>query len=183
MKKPIKELLCAGLIFFSGNILAKGVDEAVSEYTKTGHEVISMINSGHVDSKTLEEKVLSLTKNSVIIARAYEKKFPQGKKLLEATIHEVAQLDSSGYVTGLGPLKDKSFSYIEKEWHDFGITSTKDFSIDMGEEDNEHFSDPVHVMVHPLLVLKAHQENNKAAMKEEMDEGLEQVLIVQKSLK
>ncbi len=51
----------------------------------------------------------------------------------------------------------------------------------MKNEDNEHFTDPIHAIVHPLLVLKAAQSYDKDKkesylkdMKEEMSEGIEQ---------
>jgi hypothetical protein len=47
----------------------------------------------------------------------------------------------------------------------------------MEDEDNEHFTDPLHVMIHPIMVLRAAQDKNLDAMKAEMQEGMEQIEI------
>jgi hypothetical protein len=73
---------------------------------------------------------------------------------------------------------------LEHQWHDLHYFSNKKevIGVDLADENNEHFTDPIHVIVHPLLVLKAAQSfangGGDAAlqqMKEEMEEGIEQI--------
>ena len=88
-------------------------------------------------------------------------------------------------VENVDAMKKLSFKDLEHEWHDlnhFTKSGSNDLGIDVKAEDNEHFTDPIHAIVHPLLVLKAAQayatskdEADLKAIKEEMEEGLEQV--------
>jgi hypothetical protein len=80
-------------------------------------------------------------------------------------------------------MKDMTFEVIEKQWHDLGYFKEHKPTIDLANEDNEHFTDPLHAMIHPMMVLRAaityqtsKSEDDLKAMKEEMDEGLEQVI-------
>ncbi|MSU64421.1 MAG: hypothetical protein EXS31_18865 [Pedosphaera sp.] len=110
--------------------------------------------------------------DAVWFAGEYAKAFPTGQKLLKVILDNVETM------------KKLSFKDLEHEWHDMHHfdAADKDIGLDLKAESNEHFTDPIHSIVHPLLVLKAAQNyaSSKSAddlksIKEEMEEGLEQI--------
>lgn len=155
---------------------------AEQAYLKAGAAIVDQVNTKNVDVAKVEALVLETEKAAVILSHAYAEKFPAGKKLIDCIISNVATLDGSGNVTGLGPLKTASFKDLEENWHDGAYYKAHpEFGIDFSEEKNEHFTDPAHTMVHPMMVLqaaitysKSHSAEDLKAMKEEMDEGMEQ---------
>lgn len=101
--------------------------------------------------------------------------------MLDEAIKNVATI-SGGNVTGLGPMSEETFSQIEDRWHDLGYTKEKEYGVDMEDEENEHYTDPLHVMIHPLMVLRAAKDGDKDAMKAGMTEGMEQMEIAVENL-
>lgn len=161
------------------------IEQATKSYIKTGQQIIDRVNAGNIEVSAIEADVLTLTQSSVALAQAYMKKFPEGSKLIKTVIDQVAKLDASGKVVGLGPMQSLSFDVIEKQWHDLGhFSAPGSAGVDISDEDNEHFTDPLHVMIHPIMVLRAANDfvankdpNAKDAMKAEMQEGMEQIEI------
>ena len=176
MISRLKLITVALLACCTSLVYAASVQESTEDYIKTGKEIVDMVNSGSIDVSGVESRVLSLTKNSVALAQAYIKKYPQGEALLSEVMNHVAIVEN-GTVKGLGPMVNDSFARMEEHWHDLGFMEGKDFGVDMEDEDNEHFTDPLHVMIHPLMVLRAAKDGNKDAMKSEMEEGMEQIEI------
>lgn len=164
--------------------VAKTTAELEKDYLNQGQIIIDMVNARSVNSSEVEDLVTKLTQISVVLSQQYMKKFPEGKKLLELAIKEVAAMNGNT-VSGLGPMVRLPFKQIEDEWHDLGFVESNDVGIDMEDEDNEHFTDPLHVMVHPIMVLRAARDYDKSrsatdlnAMKSEMEEGMEQVILL-----
>lgn len=157
--------------------VAANLNSVKQDYLKTGQSIVDMVNRGDVDTDSVRASVIELTRDSVLLAQEYLVKYPEGKALITEVINEVASLDASGNVTGLGPMAEDSFDYMEKHWHDLGFMEGKSYGIDMEDEDNEHFTDPLHVMIHPIMVFRAAQDKNLDAMKAEMQEGMEQIEI------
>lgn len=156
--------------------------EHQAAYVKAGRAVVDLVNAKTIDPAAISALVLTMEQQAVPLAHAYAKKFPAGKGLIDTVIAQVATSDGSGAVTGFGPMQDMTFEVIEKQWHDLGHFKTNKPSIDLDDEDNEHFSDPLHTMIHPMMVLRAAHDYQAGksdealkAMKEEMEEGLEQV--------
>jgi hypothetical protein len=98
-------------------------------------------------------------------------RFPAGKKLVDTVVAAIPEM------------RKLSFAEIESEWHDLKHFDKPGnaVGIDLKAEENEHFTDPVHTIVHPLLVLKAAEDQaakpsaeNLQNIKEEMEEGIEQ---------
>ena len=123
------------------------------------------------------------------MAQAYAAKFPAGKDLIDTVIAQIATLDASGAVTGFGPMKDFDYDVIEKQWHDLGYFKEHKPTVDLNNEDNEHFTDPLHTMIHPMMVRRSaitfqtsKSDADLKAMKEEMDEGIEQSVKTVKAL-
>ncbi len=173
-------LYIALLLFAAAPCMAEDYAKMVADYKTAGNAIVDMVNTNTVDQVKVDALVLDITKISVKTAQAYIVKYPAGKALLEEVINNAAVL-SGGEVTALGPMRQETFQQISDRWHDLGFAKAKDFGVDVAQEDNEHFTDPLHAMIHPLMVAVAAQEKNYAAMKAEMDEGLEQIeLTVQK---
>lgn len=175
-------LTCILSLCLASSLSAASVAEREAAYLKAGKAVIDMVNAKTVDAAKVTALVLIMEQQAVPISQAYAAKFPAGKGLIDTVISQVATLDAAGAVTGFGPMKDMTFEVIEKQWHDLGYFKEHKPTVDLADEDNEHFTDPLHAMIHPMMVLRAamnyqtsKSEDDLKAMKEEMDEGLEQV--------
>lgn len=162
-------LLAAGLLTAHADKAA--VETRVREYHAAGKAVVDMALAKSVDVAVVRAKVDTMVANAVALANAYAEKFPQGRKLLAAV------------VAGVPEMKKLSFKDLEAEWHDLKHfeKAGNEPGIDLKAEDNEHFTDPIHAIVHPLLVLSAaetyakdHDADSLKQIKEEMEEGLEQ---------
>ena len=148
------------------------VEAHYQSYFTAGKAVVEMAISKKVDAAEVEKRVNIMVADALWLAREYAKANPKGAKLLKIVADNV------------DAMRKLSFHDLESEWHDLGYFAKpgQDAGIDLKSEDNEHFTDPIHSLVHPLLVLKAAQayatgkgEGDLKAMKEEMEEGLEQV--------
>jgi hypothetical protein len=149
------------------------VDTHVNSYLAAGKAIVEMSITKKVDAAEVEKKVQTLVADAVWLATEYGKAHPKGEKLLKIVTDNV------------DAMKKLSFKDLEHEWHDlnhFTKSGSNDLGIDVKAEDNEHFTDPIHAIVHPILVLKAAQayassksDEELKAIKEEMEEGLEQV--------
>jgi hypothetical protein len=169
------------LLSLLSGLSAADAAAAQKAYHAAGRAVVDMANTQKVDVAVVEAKVTEMTRHSVEMARAYAAKFPAGKTLIDVTIAQAATLGADGSVTGLGPMKDLSFSQIEDQWHDLGYFKANPAGIDLSNEDNEHFTDPLHTIIHPIMTLVAARDfvakgaaEDLKSMKAEMEEGLEQ---------
>lgn len=172
-----KSIIKVGVLLISLRGYA-GVNEEFTLYKKEGKVIMDMILSKEVDITKVKKASFAMADAAAKITKAYIEKYPSGKKLLESAINELAKL------------KNASFNILEKDWHDLGYFSGKDIGVDMNDEDNEHFTDPLHCMIHPLLTLRAAEAYNTEkkdkdlqTMKEELREGLEQMEMVFDKLK
>jgi hypothetical protein len=177
------------LACLASTLSAASLNDQVAAYGKAARAVIDMVNTKKVDAAKVSELVLVMQQQAVPMAQAYAVKFPAGKGLIDTVIAQVATLDASGAVTGLGPMKDQDFVTIEKQWHDLEYFKVNKPSVDLSNEDNEHFTDPLHAMIHAMMVRRAavdyqtsKSDDDLKAMKEEMDEGIEQSVKTAKAL-
>ncbi len=184
MKKAHLAGSIVATLIFCSSAPAENVTQLVENYKSAGQAIVDMVNSQSVSVDQIEAKVLDLTKASVELANLYKQAHPDGTQLLDVVITQVANVDN-GAVTGVGPMVELSFDEIEGQWHDLGYFESNDSGVDLEDEDNEHFTDPLHVMIHPIMVLRAAKDFSASnspedlnAMKSEMEEGLEQVAIV-----
>ncbi|MFM2091096.1 MAG: hypothetical protein RLZZ127_1585 [Planctomycetota bacterium] len=151
-------------------------------YQQAGRQIIDQVNARTVDQAAVSARVLDMLRQAVPAARDYATRHPEGTRLIEAVIAQAAVLDDKGAVTAIGPMKDLPFTEIETQWHDLGHFAKVDVGIDLAAEANEHFTDPLHAMIHPVMVLRAATDYAQAKdqasldrMKAEMDEGMEQM--------
>ena len=182
-------LSVAVVLSLSSVASAESIDELKEKYLKIGQTIVDMVNSKSVSAGEIEKHVTELTRISVELSNQYKSAYPDGKKLLDIVINQVAKV-SGGQVIGVGPMVDLSFDEIEHDWHDLAYFEKNDAGVDLEDEDNEHFTDPLHVMIHPVMVLRAARDFESSqsqdeldAMKGEMEEGMEQVEIVVDALK
>lgn len=161
--------------------VANDLEQVRDDYLKNGQEIVDMVNADSIDLAKVKAHVIQLTRDSVVLAQAYIVKHPEGAVLLQEAINSAAILEGSRFIR-LGPMSEQSFTHLENHWHDLGYVTGKDFGIDMDDEDNEHFTDPLHVMIHPFMVLQAAKDGDKDAMKAEMEEGMEQIILTIESL-
>lgn len=142
-----------------------------AHYHQNGKAIVEMALLKKVNAADVEKRVGELVTDAVWMGNEYAKTFPAGAKIIKAVIDNVENI------------KKLPYEEIEKEWHDLGHFSKpgNDPGIDMKNEDNEHFTDPLHAIIHPLMVLKAAQNYAKSKdekelkqIKEEMEEGMEQ---------
>jgi hypothetical protein len=147
------------------------VEARYLSYHAAGKAVVEMAISRRVDAAEVEKKVEIMVGDAVWLATEYAKAFPNGATLLRTVTEHV------------GDMRKLSFHELEAEWHDLGYFGKPghEAGLDVKAEANEHFTDPIHAIVHPLLVLKAAQayatgkkDEDLKAMKAEMEEGLEQ---------
>ena len=148
------------------------VEARARSYYTVGKSIVEMAITRKVDAAQLEKQVDILVADATWFAEQYSKLHPKGQKLIKTVLDNVAGM------------RKLTFKELEHQWHDghFFDGKSAELGIDLKEEDNEHFTDPIHTLVHPLLVLKAGQayaagkaEENLKQMKEEMEEGIEQM--------
>jgi hypothetical protein len=141
-------------------------------YHKAGKAVVAMALTKRVDVKEVEKQVDVMVADAAWIAGEYGRAFPEGGKLLKVVVDHVKAM------------RGMSFKELEHEWHDLHYfdAADRDIGLDLKAEDNEHFTDPIHAIVHPLMVLDAARryaaspgEEDLKSIKEEMEEGLEQM--------
>lgn len=174
MNRTIVSKIILGLLLWATTSFA--ADRAAIEthylsYHKAGKTVVEMGLLKKVDAVEVEKNVEVMLADAVWMAGEYAKAFPNGQKLLKAVTDNVEAM------------KKLSFKELEHEWHDLHhFDKITDLGLDLKAEENEHFTDPIHSIVHPMLVLKAAQRYASAksdedlkAIKEEMEEGLEQM--------
>lgn len=181
IRKIATSVALSGTFLFAPLASAADAEHLSAQYNKLGTSIVDMVNSRSVNVGDVEKSVLELTKISVALSEEYKQVHPAGSKLLDLVASEVAVIQG-GQVKSVGPMVKLSFKEIEDQWHDLGFTESQDVGIDMEDEDNEHFTDPLHVMIHPIMVLRAAQDFSQSksdddlnAMKSEMEEGMEQV--------
>lgn len=175
--KKTSALIIAGLML-ACTLPVRSADQAgVEAHYKTYHDagkaVVEMALTKKVDPAEVEKKVNSMLTAASWMAAEYGKAHPAGEKFLKVVTDNIEAM------------KKLSFKDLEHEWHDlnhFTKSGTSNLGIDVKAEENEHFTDPVHAIVHPLLVLKAAQafatskdDGELKTIKEEMEEGLEQM--------
>jgi hypothetical protein len=140
-------------------------------YHKAGKSISEMIVGKQIDPAAVSAQVGTMVKEAVALAELYAKAYPTGEKLLQTVIANIPAMQAL------------DFGQLEAQWHDLGYFTEAAHhpGIDLQDEDNEHFTDPIHAIVHPLLVLKAAQAyaadknpEHLQTMKEELEEGMEQ---------
>ncbi len=141
-------------------------------YNEAGKAVIGLVIAKTIDEAEIEKHVSVMVGDAQWFMSEYARAFPKGETLLKTVS---ARVDD---------MRKLSFDELEKDWHDLGYFEKhpEQAGLDLKEEENEHFTDPIHTLVHPLLVLKAAQlyakdkkDDALKSMKEEAEEGLEQV--------
>ncbi len=181
-KKLLLTAAVMGSMFLGTQAYADQYDDAMHSYTEAGQRVIDMVNGGDVDVAAVEKDVIVTLQAAVDLAHAYAAKHPGGKAVLDKTVETAAVVGADGKVTGIGSMGEMSFDVIEAEWHDLGYFFKNDLGVDLEDEDNEHFTDPMHTIIHPVMTYVAAKdfsngggEKSLTAMKAEMQEGIEQV--------
>jgi hypothetical protein len=172
----MKKLALLSILFSFSSAFAvdKGALESnVSEYGKIGKEILEMVVSKNVEPTAVAAKVAVMMTKATAIASAYSEAYPEGKELLDTVVQNAPEM------------KKLSFHQLEKEWHDLEYFAKpgNGLSLDLKNEDNEHFTDAVHMIVHLYLTLSAAEAYSASkadadlqTMKEEMTEGMEQVV-------
>ncbi len=170
-------LLATSLSVLACGASASAADKAQIEsryqsYHAAGKAVVAMAITQKVDPAEVAKKVDIMVADALWLAAEYAKAQPKGAKFIGTFIAKAAAL------------RTLSFQELETEWHDLGFFAKpgNDAGLDLKAEENEHFTDPLHTLVHPLMVLRAaesyakgKQPDDLKAMKSEMEEGLEQV--------
>jgi hypothetical protein len=184
--RPLLQSLLSLTLLAGINGLAHGMDAgaAAKAYHTAGRAVVDKINAGSLDLAFVTEKVVEQERQAVALGRAYAVKHPEGAKLINYIISQAVTVDAAGEVTGLGPMAALDFKVIEDEFHDLGHFKTKPEDaggLDLSNEDQEHFTDPLHTIIHPLMVVSAartwtadKKPEHLAVAKGEMEEGIEQ---------
>ena len=170
--RPLAAVIGALILGFTLRAAAPPeTDARVREYSTLGRSVLEMAQTKKVDAAEVRKKVDRMLKLGVLLAKDYAVRFPAGKKLVDTVVAAIPEM------------RKLSFAEIESEWHDLKHFDKPGnaVGIDLKAEENEHFTDPVHTIVHPLLVLKAAEDQaakpsaeNLQNIKEEMEEGIEQ---------
>lgn len=133
--------------------------------------MMEMIQSKNVDPAKLDSYVSEIIKSGVSLAKAYAAKFPESKKPVDVMISHI------------DAIKKLEYKKAQKLWHDFDAAelAADKVGVDLKKEENESISDPMHTIVHPILVylsghqyLKTKSIDDLKSMKGEMAEGIEQ---------
>jgi hypothetical protein len=147
------------------------VEAHYKSYHAAGKAVVEMAITQKVDPAEVAKKVDIMIADALWLAGQYAKAHPKGAKLIGT------------YIENIATLRTLSYHDLETEWHDLGYFAKpgREAGLDIKAEENEHFTDPLHTLVHPLMVLRAAQSyaagkkpDDLKAMKTEMEEGLEQ---------
>lgn len=162
----MKLLLLAFCLFSWTSAFAQdkaAVKAAAAKYSADGKALLTMINSGKVDQAKAKSLAYSMADQAVLAAKEYIKKDPKSEKLLTFVIGS------------LDKLKGMTFVQLEKDWHD-AATLTKDkVGLDLKDEKNEKYMDPLHSILHPIMTAVAIAANDLPGAKDELTEGLEQM--------
>lgn len=151
-------VLMVGL-FFSLSLFAGPQDN----YKEAGKELMAQISSGKVDMSKARASVDVMVGAGVELFDVFVKKHADGKKLLDYVKSELSKI------------KTARLDSLEKDYHDAGKLPASLVGVDLKSEDGEMFTDPLHVVLHPLMTLRAIEANDLKTAKEELNEGLEQV--------
>lgn len=141
---------------------------APGSYAGAGQTVLEMVLARKVDAAQAKQQLETMRAAAVDLCKQYAKAHPAGAKLIETVLAQEAAMSAL------------SAEDLEHQWHDLDALAGVDVGIDLSDEDNEHFTDPIHALVHVLLVGKqveaAASGSAEAidAMKEDLSEGLEQ---------
>jgi hypothetical protein len=147
------------------------IESHYNSYYTAAKAVIDMAITKQVDAAKVEHLVNSMIPHAIWMAQEYAKARPKGDKFIKH------------YIENLDGIRQLTFKEIESEWHDMGIFAKPghEVGLDVKAEENEHFTDPAHAIIQPIMVLKAAQayaagrkDEDLKAMKEEMEESLEQ---------
>lgn len=175
MKRQITSVLLS--LFIASSAFGEVKDD-IKTYKKEGKVIMDMILKKEIDVDKVKKSAIAMTNAAAELAKTYVIKHPKGKKMIDMALDK------------LDTIKKSSFEEIEKQWHDLEFFKGKEIGIDMTDEDNEHFTDPLHSMLHPILTLRAAEayakskdEKNIQTMKEELSEGLEQMEGLSEKLK
>lgn len=147
------------------------VKTAAKEYADKGKALMTMINSGSVDEAKASTLVDEMVAAATTTAEEYIHFDKKSEKLLRATIDAIPKMKTS------------TFKEIEHNYHDGAAFDTNVTGIDLKKEENEKYTDPVHSIVHPFLTLKAIKDKNLKSAKEELSEGLEQMVKLVEQIK
>ncbi len=158
-------------IVFSSHAFDKA---KLSGYAKTysdeGKALMTMINSGTIDDAKARKHTDAMVEAAIGAGREYMSKDPKSAQLLK-------------FVHGKVPeMKKMSFNDTNTKFHDGAALDVKTVGMNLKDEENEKYSDPVHIVVHPILTMQALQDKNLKAAKEELAEGLEQIEALVKDL-
>ena len=179
MKKSSHLIALLSLLSWLSLPLSADTSAAVKEYHTVGQEVMKSILTQDIDVAKITKQVDVLVASGIVIAKEYMAKHPETTPVLEVLVSKIEKL------------KGESFETLEADWHDVGYFKKpgNEVDFDFDDEDLEHVLDPLHVVIHPLLVLRAAEAYEKSksvdelqVMKEEMGEGLEQLHTLQKTL-
>ena len=145
------------------------LEKRVQNYVKAGKEVVEMAVAKKLDIAVAEKDLKACVEEAKWFCAEYAKAFPKGEKLLKTVVDNEPAMEKL------------AFKELESEWHDGGYFTKHDVGVNLKEEENEHFTDPIHSLVHPLLVLRAahdygtsKSDEDLKKIKEEMEEGIEQ---------
>jgi hypothetical protein len=139
--------LFTATFFLSSTTIASAADVKALQlsYHQQGKAIVDAIIAQKIELPEIQKNVDAMLVDATGIAKLYGEKHPAGAKLL------------STVVANIPAMKKLNFHDLEKQWHDLGYFKEpgNNPGLDLASEDNEHFTDPIHVVVHPLLVLKA----------------------------
>ncbi len=152
------------------NIYAGAVtvsDNEYNTYIKNGEDIIKMAMKKKASENEIKGKIEEMVNIAKKIATQYKSKFTTGEVFLSTVIGKV------------DTMKSLSFKEVNDQWHDLNYFRNGEgkgkAGFDIDDEDNEHFSDPAHVIIHPILALLAAKNKDFDSIKEELSEGIEQV--------
>ena len=115
------------------------VEAHYQSYYTAGKAVVEMAISRKVDAAEVAKRVDIMVADALWLAGEYAKIHPKGAKLLQTVTSNV------------DAMRQLSFDNLEHEWHDLGYFAKpgNDVGLDLKAEENEHFTDPIHTLVHP----------------------------------
>jgi hypothetical protein len=127
------------MILCSVSCLSADLAAQAASFDQAADRVIRQAVTGKVDVPAAQQELARMVVTAAWFAEQYKAKFPKGAKVMDFM---TAQKDS---------LAGMALADIDANFEAEAINKAhgKDFGLDLTEEDNEHFGNPIDLFVHP----------------------------------
>jgi len=142
MKTKLIALLAASAALLVSRSVATELDDNAATFIKLANGVIAQAVLGKIDVAAVQKDTATMLNLAEGFAVKYKAKYPAGAKLMDLMISKKDSLSSM------------TLEAIDAEFEAQAINKAhgKEIGLDLTDEANEHFGNPVDCFVHPATV-------------------------------